>query len=112
MARALSPAKVTSVTLEGEGDERAALVVVPDSQLSLAIGKKGQNARLAAKLTGLGIDVKSESELEDERRQREARARGIAGAPRARADDEMVHATLRARSRLAGADPASGAAAR
>jgi N utilization substance protein A len=75
VARALSPAKVASVTIQGEGEERAALVVVPDTQLSLAIGKKGQNARLAAKLTGLRIDVKSEGELEEDRRQR---AQGLA----------------------------------
>jgi N utilization substance protein A len=79
VARALSPAKVASVTLQGEGEERSALVVVPDNQLSLAIGKKGQNARLAAKLTGLRIDVKSETELEEERRRHEEeRARGLA----------------------------------
>src|SRR5262249_59086464 len=56
VARALSPAKVSSVTLgeiEIEGGQRSVLVIVPDSQLSLAIGKRGQNARLAAKLTGL-----------------------------------------------------------
>ncbi len=79
VARALSPAKVASVTIQGEGEERSALVVVPDNQLSLAIGKKGQNARLAARLTGLRIDVKSESELEEERRRHEdERARGLA----------------------------------
>jgi len=79
VARALSPARVTSVTLQGEGEDRAALVVVPDNQLSLAIGKKGQNARLAAKLTGLRIDVRSEGELEEERRRREEeQARGLA----------------------------------
>ena len=80
VARALSPAKVGTVTLQGEGEDRTALVVVPDSQLSLAIGKKGQNARLAAKLTGLRIDVKSEGELESERQRREEeRAQGLAG---------------------------------
>ncbi len=79
VARALSPAKVNSVTVSGEGEERTALVVVPDSQLSLAIGKKGQNARLAAKLTGLRVDVKSETELaEERRRQEEERIRGRA----------------------------------
>ncbi len=77
VARALSPAKVSSVTLlppapgaeTGEGQEPppAVLVTVPDNQLSLAIGKKGQNARLAAKLTGLRIDIKSEAEVEAER---------------------------------------------
>lgn len=60
VAQALSPAKVTSVTIEEDG--RVARVVVPDYQLSLAIGKEGQNARLAAKLTGLKIDIKSESQ--------------------------------------------------
>jgi N utilization substance protein A len=67
VSRALSPAKVSNVTIvepEGPDDAPAALVVVADNQLSLAIGKKGQNARLAAKLTGLRIDIKSESELE------------------------------------------------
>jgi N utilization substance protein A len=79
VARALSPAKVTSVTIQGEGEERTAFVVVPDSQLSLAIGKKGQNARLAAKLTGLRIDVKSESELAEAKKDaEEARARDLA----------------------------------
>jgi transcription termination/antitermination protein NusA len=78
VGRALSPAKVSSVTITGEAEERSALVVVPDSQLSLAIGKKGQNARLAAKLTGLRVDVKSESELAEERRRlEEERARGL-----------------------------------
>jgi transcription termination/antitermination protein NusA len=71
VARALSPAKVSSVTLgppdEG-GEPRAVLVIVPDNQLSLAIGKRGQNARLAAKLTGLHVDIKSEGEVEEERR--------------------------------------------
>ena len=74
VARALSPAKVSSVTLgeeESEGGQRSVLVIVPDSQLSLAIGKRGQNARLAAKLTGLRVDIKSESEVEDERRREE-----------------------------------------
>jgi N utilization substance protein A len=76
VARALSPAKVTSVTISGEGEERTAQVVVPDSQLSLAIGKKGQNARLAAKLTGLRVDVKSESELAEERRRHDEELAG------------------------------------
>jgi N utilization substance protein A len=74
VARALSPAKVASVTIAEptEADEpAAALVIVPDNQLSLAIGKKGQNARLAAKLTGMRIDIKSESEVETERAEAE-----------------------------------------
>ena len=75
VARALSPAKVSSVTVgeaEGEGTQPSVLVIVPDSQLSLAIGKRGQNARLAAKLTGLRVDIKSEGEVEEERRRDEA----------------------------------------
>ena len=74
VARALSPAKVSSVTIsepDAEGGQPSVLVIVPDSQLSLAIGKRGQNARLAAKLTGLRVDIKSESEVEDERRREE-----------------------------------------
>jgi len=61
IASALSPAKVVSVSVFP--DEKAARVVVPDYQLSLAIGKEGQNARLAAKLTGWKIDIKSESQM-------------------------------------------------
>lgn len=56
----LSPAKVVSVTVDDY--EKSARVIVPDYQLSLAIGKEGQNARLAAKLTGYKIDIKSESQ--------------------------------------------------
>lgn len=59
----LSPAKVVSVL--ADPDEKTALVVVPDYQLSLAIGKEGQNARLAAKLTGFKIDIKSESQAKE-----------------------------------------------
>lgn len=60
IANALSPAKVVSVAIKE--DEKISKVVVPDYQLSLAIGKEGQNARLAAKLTGWKIDIKSESQ--------------------------------------------------
>ena len=61
IAHALSPAQVVGVTLVDES-ARAARVVVPDFQLSLAIGKEGQNARLAAKLTGWRIDIRSDTE--------------------------------------------------
>ncbi len=61
---ALSPSKVVSVLADPENKE--ALVVVPDSQLSLAIGKEGQNARLAARLTGFKIDIKSEAQAKEE----------------------------------------------
>ena len=60
---ALSPAKVISVIADAE--EKAAKVVVPDYQLSLAIGKEGQNARLAARLTGFKIDIKSETQAKE-----------------------------------------------
>ncbi len=60
---ALSPAKVISVIADAE--EKSAKVVVPDYQLSLAIGKEGQNARLAARLTGFKIDIKSETQARE-----------------------------------------------
>ncbi|MFA5536170.1 MAG: transcription termination factor NusA [Bacillota bacterium] len=61
VSNALSPAKAISVIIEGT--EKTARVLVPDFQLSLAIGKEGQNARLAAKLTGWKIDIKSDSQV-------------------------------------------------
>jgi N utilization substance protein A len=63
IAKALSPARVAQVFLEEHPDEgKTAVVIVPDDQLSLAIGREGQNARLAAKLTGWRIDIKSLTE--------------------------------------------------
>lgn len=67
IANALSPAKVSKVRINEA--EKAALVIVPDDQLSLAIGKEGQNARLAAKLTGWKVDIKSESQLAEEEKE-------------------------------------------
>ena len=64
VANALSPARVSSVEVVDE-EERSARVVVPDFQLSLAIGKEGQNARLAARLTGWRIDIHSDTEQAD-----------------------------------------------
>ena len=64
IANALNPAEVIAVQFEDEDDERKAFVIVPDYQLSLAIGKKGQNVRLAARLTGYKIDIRPESEVE------------------------------------------------
>ena len=63
IAAALSPSEVLSVTMLEDG--KSCRVVVPDSQLSLAIGKEGQNARLAAKLTGYKIDIKPQSEADN-----------------------------------------------
>lgn len=61
---ALSPAKVIAVIADQDNNE--AMVIVPDNQLSLAIGKEGQNARLSAKLTGYKIDIKSESQAQEQ----------------------------------------------
>lgn len=77
VANALSPAKVKEVQLQEDGE--TALVIVPDYQLSLAIGKEGQNARLAARLTGMRVDIKSESQI-----------RADQAPPEAEAEDEAV----------------------
>jgi N utilization substance protein A len=77
VAKALSPARVREVIVDDE--ERSATIIVPDDQLSLAIGKEGQNARLASKLTGWRIDIKSQTEM----------AQVDAEAPYAGADDEF-----------------------
>ncbi len=79
IANALSPAHIVGVQLNNE--EEVASVIVPDKQLSLAIGKEGQNARLAAKLTGWRIDIKSASTAEAEKIKE-------AGAPKAKAEEE------------------------
>src|SRR6266571_6336338 len=66
VANALQPAKVKEVRIDA--DTQTASVIVPDYQLSLAIGKEGQNARLAARLTGWRIDIKSETQFAEEQR--------------------------------------------
>jgi N utilization substance protein A len=66
VAKALSPARVREVLVDDENKQ--ATVIVPDDQLSLAIGKEGQNARLAARLTGWRIDIKSETQFAEEGR--------------------------------------------
>jgi transcription termination/antitermination protein NusA len=76
VANALQPAKVKEVTVDPE--TQTALVIVPDYQLSLAIGREGQNARLAARLTGWRIDIKSESQASET-----SGASGAARPPRA-----------------------------
>lgn len=116
IANALSPSKVLFVGLEEASERRTANVVVPDSQLSLAIGREGQNARLAAKLTGWRIDIRSESESSDmmdqirevERRQNEERARQAAAAAAAR---EARAAEVAAELAVAPADTAPAPAA-
>jgi transcription termination/antitermination protein NusA len=77
VCRALAPAKVSRIILDE--DEHAMEVIVPDDQLSLAIGKKGQNVRLASRLTGWKLDVRSESEAEDEARHARASLSAIPG---------------------------------
>jgi transcription termination/antitermination protein NusA len=64
VAKALSPARVREVLVDDEAKQ--ATVIVPDDQLSLAIGREGQNARLAARLTGWRIDIRSETEFSSE----------------------------------------------
>ncbi|MEX1047184.1 MAG: transcription termination factor NusA [Actinomycetota bacterium] len=90
VANALQPAKVKEVRIDEE--TQTALVIVPDYQLSLAIGKEGQNARLAARLTGWRIDIKSETQFAEEQRASKAAA-ADAAAPQAEADEpESVEA--------------------
>ncbi len=76
IANALSPSQV--VRVETDDDENSAIVVVPDGQLSLAIGKEGQNARLAARLTGWRIDIKSASLMKEEEKAPAAKAKPAA----------------------------------
>jgi transcription termination/antitermination protein NusA len=77
VCRALAPAKVSKVIIDE--DEHAMEVIVPDDQLSLAIGKKGQNVRLASRLTGWKLDVRSDSEAEEEARRARASLTAIPG---------------------------------
>ena len=107
VANALSPAQVVRVTVDE--DSKTATVVVPERQLSLAIGKEGQNARLAAKLTGWRIDIKSEAAMraaaERAREETEDRRPGL---------DEAGAGTgaRRGRRRLGGAVTRRGASRR
>ena len=78
VASALSPAKVSRVMVDEE--TRSATVVAPDNQLSLAIGREGQNVRLAARLTGWRIDIRSEAQLAEERAAAEAEHEEVATA--------------------------------
>ena len=64
VAKALSPAKVKEVIISADGTQ--ADVIVPDGQLSLAIGREGQNARLAARLTGVRVDIRGETQVTDD----------------------------------------------
>ena len=77
VCRALAPAKVSKVIIDE--DEHAMEVIVPDDQLSLAIGKRGQNVRLAHRLSGWKLDVRSDSEAEEEARTARASLNAIPG---------------------------------
>lgn len=94
IANALSPAQVVEVHLND--DDHTALVIVPDKQLSLAIGKEGQNVRLAAKLAGWRIDIKSATSLLEEERAA-AEARGYAEAEQLQTETELASAKLESR---------------
>ena len=87
IANALSPAQILSVELDEE--EEVATVVVPDKQLSLAIGKEGQNVRLAAKLSGWRIDIKSASDAEVERVAKAKPSAEVEVKEEARAGEEL-----------------------
>jgi N utilization substance protein A len=87
VANALAPAKVKEVRVDA--NTGTAQVIVPDYQLSLAIGKEGQNARLAAKLTGFRIDIKSETQMSEEERVRKEAEAAAAAEP---AEAEVVAA--------------------
>ncbi len=88
VANALSPAKVSAVHLDSEN--KIATVVVPDGQLSLAIGKEGQNARLAAKITGWKIDISSETQFTE----KSLSAIGLSDAPAEDQTDERDEKNL------------------
>ncbi|EFO79881.1 NusA antitermination factor [Oscillochloris trichoides DG-6] len=94
IANALSPAQVVEVHLNE--DDHVALVIVPDKQLSLAIGKEGQNVRLAAKLSGWRIDIKSATALLEEERAA-AEVRGYAEAEAMATEVELTNAKVESR---------------
>ena len=94
ISNALSPA--TAVEVQLNDDEKTAIVIVPDKQQSLAIGKEGQNVRLAAKLTGWRIDIKSASELLEEEREM-AEAREAAQAEAIATESALAMATVEER---------------
>jgi hypothetical protein len=104
VTNALSPAKVQRVTIVDEAD-RVMEVVVEDKQLSLAIGKKGQNVRLAAKLTGWRIDIKSE---EEKRREVEEQFGALGGVDEGEGIAEMPSDEMLAEaSSLQSSEPAA-----
>ncbi|MBM4268778.1 MAG: transcription termination/antitermination protein NusA [Deltaproteobacteria bacterium] len=89
VCRGLAPAKVSKIILDE--DDHAMEVIVPDDQLSLAIGKKGQNVTLASRLTGWRLDVRGESEADEEVRQSRASLTSITGVSDVTAELLMQH---------------------
>ena len=106
VANALQPAKVREARVDPE--TQTALVIVPDYQLSLAIGREGQNARLAARLTGWRIDIKSETQFADEQRGGPRPAQPAPAAPAPAVESSPSSAQLA--SEDSGAAPAADAA--
>jgi len=102
VCRALAPARVARIIMDE--DEGAMEVIVPDDQLSLAIGKKGQNVRLASKLTGWRLEVQSESEAEDESRKAHASLNGIPDVSEEVAEALYQHG-FKSAAEVAAADP-------
>ena len=105
VAKALSPARVREVLVDDENKQ--ATVVVPDDQLSLAIGKEGQNARLAARLTGWRVDIKSETEFAAEEAELgyDRGGRGLRSLPRGARAPGSAARTRRCRARATAACP-------
>jgi N utilization substance protein A len=101
VCRALAPAKVSKVILDE--DERAMEVIVPDDQLSLAIGKRGQNVRLAHRLTGWKLEVRGDSEVEEEARAARASLNAIQGVGEINAE-LLYQCGLRSAEQLAETD--------
>jgi N utilization substance protein A len=112
IAEALNPASIEKVGIDE--DKKSALVVVADSQLSLAIGKNGQNVRLAAKLTGWKIDIISASEYEKEKveRDREIKAALAEEAEAQREQDEAARIQREGDVKVQGGEPASASSER
>ena len=106
IAEALNPASIEKVGIDEE--KKSALVVVADSQLSLAIGKNGQNVRLAAKLTGWKIDIISATEYEKEKVERDREIKA-ALAEEAEAQREQDEARAQQEASTASASEASSA---
>jgi transcription termination/antitermination protein NusA len=106
VANALAPAKVKEVHVDTETG--TARVIVPDYQLSLAIGKEGQNARLAAKLTGCRIDIKSETQSAEEERQRKDSRRVEAAKPAEVPNEDAVLSQAREAPEVEVAAPGDG----